>query len=802
MNVQTEVRALCEALGLKLQCGGHGLVSAKIVIIAEAPGHNEVVQQMPLVGGSGMLLWDVLRKNGIKRGDCYVTNVIKRQKIEDERITPSETEAWIQVLKKELSLLTSARYYLILGGAALYAITGHSKIEQWRGSVSLIGDGTTHVYTYNPAHLFRATHLESMFRLDIGKFAKVCHGEYEEHKIVPHFDPSPSEAIRYCQRLRLERKPISFDIESNPTERVTLCVGLANNAHEGMCINFRDAHRNRYSIPEETAVRRAIAETLSAPSTQLVAQNGNFDAYWLWYCDGIKVAPIWFDTLLAHHTLYSTLPHDLGFLVAQYSMHPYYKDEKDLWKEGGSISDFWAYNVKDACLTWHIHQPLLAELKQQGLDKFFFDHVMHLQSHLVEMTVTGIRVDTEMKQRITEELQVEIAKLDERFNAAVAAATGDGDLRINPGSPKQLQNLYFNKLRLMGKGTSTDKTNRQWMRINPRTTVEARAVLDAQDALSKETKFLSTYANSRLDEDQRIRCTWKQAGTTKAPGRLSSAETAWGTGMNMQNQPERARGMYIADPGYVWFYFDLSQAEARYVGWDAGIAEWIEQFERARADGSFDCHRALAERMFNVPYNEVPTKDYDESTGTHTIRYVAKRCRHGLNYRMGPERLSEVTKLPTAEAQAAYQLYHKINPELRQWWARLEQEVRAKRVLYNSYGRCLRILGKLVDDQQLESIVAFRPQSSIGDKVSKVIYQCHEDKRWPTSARILLNIHDALAGLAHPSDAKRCLSIAVRYAEEPIIVNGKELIIPAEPKISVPDEHGMHRLSKLEKVTL
>ena len=41
------------------------------------------------------------------------------------------------------------------------------------------------------------------------------------------------------------------------------------------------------------------------------------------------------------------------------------------------------------------------------------------------------------------------------------------------------------------------------------------------------------------------------------------------------------------------------------------------------------------------------------------------------------------------------------------------------------------------------------PQSTIGDKVARVIYQCHTDPDWPTAWMLgsALNIHDALIAL-------------------------------------------------------
>ena len=46
-----------------------------------------------------------------------------------------------------------------------------------------------------------------------------------------------------------------------------------------------------------------------------------------------------------------SLPHDLGFITAQYTDHPHYKDDGQLWKEEGDIDAFWRYNVTDCCIT-------------------------------------------------------------------------------------------------------------------------------------------------------------------------------------------------------------------------------------------------------------------------------------------------------------------------------------------------------------------------------------------------------------------------------------------------------------------
>ena len=104
--------------------------------------------------------------------------------------------------------------------------------------------------------------------------------------------------------------------------------------------------------------------------------------------------------------------------------------------------------------------------------------------------------------------------------------------------------------------------------------------------------------------------------------------------------------------------------------------------------------------------------------------------------------------------------------------------------------------------EALESIVAFKPQSTVGDKVAQVIYQAHDDPRWPSDARIRLNIHDAVIGIAPKHSVQRCLSIVKKYAEQPIMINGRPLIIPADTKVSYENENGYHSWGSLKSIQI
>jgi uracil-DNA glycosylase family 4 len=805
-ELMREFTARAKACLLTVDCLGSGNTESEICIISEAPGDIEKTMKMPMVGGSGRLLWDHLRPLSITRKDCYTTNVCKRAvqlgKDADSKspVKHTEIEHWEGLLDWELDQLPNLKYVLCLGSFALRALTGERGITKWRGSVFDCQVGRERrtvkvICTNNPAHIMRNLAMEPMYKFDLAKLRKVIDGKFRKHTITATINPTVEQALGYLEELERSDKPIAFDIETMGNE--TACIGFANNAYTGICINFRSARTNRYTVVEERILRDRIQRLFRNNKNRFIAQKASFDCGWLWYKDRIHAPNIWMDTLLAHHTLYPRMPHNLGYLTAQYTDHPYYKDEKDAWREGGNIDEFWEYNVKDCCITWAVHERLVVELKQQRLFDFHFNHVQRLQPWLIDMQVGGLLIDKELKNRIAEDIKNDLDKDLITFHKMTQELTGDPELLINPNSPTQLKKLFFDNLKLVGRGQTTGKQNRQRLRDHQNTSEAARAMLLHLDKYKVEHKFWSTYATSTDDPDGRFRCEYNQFGVQQAPGRLSSSGTLWNSGGNLQNQPHRAYPMFICDEGYELSYFDLKQAEAKVVAWLWNVAALKENFIHAEKEDGFDIHRGNAARIFQVDYLDIPANDWDENN-MPTKRYLGKRCVHGLNYRMQAHKLAEVCEIPIQQASEAFASYHRAFPEIQEGWRNTIKDVREEKMLFSPLGRRLIWLERLTEDSY-DSVIAFKPQSTIGDKVSGVIYQCMEDPEWPTGeARFWLNLHDALIAIHKPQHGKLVRNIMKKHAESPIPIRGEQVKIFTDLKKSVPDENGIHRWSTLE----
>jgi uracil-DNA glycosylase family 4 len=142
-----ELKACVSGMGFAFDCGAGGKIDATIAIVAEAPGEREVQQRVPLIGGSGKYLWDVLRKDKLTRNDVYITNVVKRKLVsaadgyglpaskQKITITKQERVSWQHILLEELSRLPKLEYVIALGNFALEALVGVSGITDKRGSV-------------------------------------------------------------------------------------------------------------------------------------------------------------------------------------------------------------------------------------------------------------------------------------------------------------------------------------------------------------------------------------------------------------------------------------------------------------------------------------------------------------------------------------------------------------------------------------------------------------------------------------------------------------------------------------------
>src|SRR5215471_11394879 len=145
---------------------GMGPIGARMMVLGEAPSYEETAAGKPFVGPSGRELDRLLKDADINRSDLWVTNVCKYEvppNTSTRKKVPFHVRAknhgidmnkQLEELRVEINEV-KPNVILALGGTALWALSGKTKISKFRGSI-LRGMGTKFVPTYHPAHLLHS----------------------------------------------------------------------------------------------------------------------------------------------------------------------------------------------------------------------------------------------------------------------------------------------------------------------------------------------------------------------------------------------------------------------------------------------------------------------------------------------------------------------------------------------------------------------------------------------------------------------------------------------------------------------
>ncbi|MGA9239136.1 DNA polymerase I, partial [Robiginitalea sp.] len=262
------------------------------------------------------------------------------------------------------------------------------------------------------------------------------------------------------------------------------------------------------------------------------------------------------------------------------------------------------------------------------------------------MELEGINLNSEFLGELSGALDRDIASLEQ----SIYEAAGE---TFNIGSPKQLGEILFDKLKLIAKPKKT--------RTGQYSTAE-----DVLAALAKDhgiirdvleyrglAKLKSTYVDALPEQvapsTGRVHTDYMQ--TVAATGRLSSNNP------NLQNIPIRTeRGRQIRkafiprNEEYLLLAADYSQIELRIIAALSEETTMIESFKRGE-----DIHAATAAKVFQVPLEEV----------TREQRSNAKTVNFGIIYGVSAFGLSNQTDLSRTEAKELIDTYYKTYPKLR-----------------------------------------------------------------------------------------------------------------------------------------
>ncbi len=248
---------------------------------------------------------------------------------------------------------------------------------------------------------------------------------------------------------------------------------------------------------------------------------------------------------------------------------------------------------------------------------------------LARIEDAGIGIDREALEAIQQNLEAYL----EQVLASIRRIAGEA---FNPGSPRQIAELLFEKLGLpVLQKTKTGPSTEAWVLEALRHRHELPDLLLQYRSL---TKLLGTYL-TRLPEyihpkTGRIHSRFRQTGTET--GRISSDQP------NLQNIPTKSdlgreiRSAFIARPGCMFIAADYSQIELRVLADLSG-----DETLRAAFAGDTDIHRFVAAQINGVA----------EAAVTPQQRSAAKAVNFGIIYGQSAFGLAQGLGIPRAQAQ-------------------------------------------------------------------------------------------------------------------------------------------------------
>lgn len=418
----------------------------------------------------------------------------------------------------------------------------------------------------------------------------------------------------------------------------------------------------------------------------------------------------------------------------------------------------WAlYNCIDGAVTMKCWNAI----KEEAYDEPFgwaYKTTIELLQPLIYMMTRGVKIDLEKLEETKKHVEADIRDRKEKL---AGYTQKHGVTELNTASPKQCIAYFYGTLGNTpylnnGRPTTDDKALARLVRKG---IPEAKLVQEIRGL----DKLRGTYLDVVLDDDKRLRCSYNARGTRN--GRLSSSQTIFGTGMNLQNLHPAFKGFLIADENHMMFEIDKAQAEwvvTAYACGDANMIAALESGEDVHAhtahlitgapielinkEKKILGHETDQDRIFQLRMEQIPELFEEASFVPRSMacRQAGKKSNHGLNYAMGFKRFALENEFPEKESRQIVDGYRGAYPMLPIWWDTLERKLKKDRMLTNCFGRTRRFLATL-DHNTLKDAIAYIPQSTVVDLVNGAmikIYNDRSDIMMPVD--MLMQTHDSI----------------------------------------------------------
>jgi len=811
---------------------GEGPLSAKLMIVGEAPGYDEDKEGRPFVGPSGRLLNKFLAEAGINRSQCYVTNVVKVRppdnkfdRLREFGLSPVD---YLPELWQEIQAV-APNCILALGAIPLKFLTGRSgkgnSITENRGSILQLTGQAKHlckvVATYHPASLLhlrgsevadplQRLFMQADFRRAVEESASLDFNYLARSLIVAR---NSHDTWRFLERNR-KRKMMALDIEVQYS--IPTVLGIAFSKEEALAVPLLDFPSQfndgecLCSSPRDVAQSvHAIYSHVEKSGIDIIGQNFKFD-HDKAEPRGLRVRGHIIDIMLIHATLYPEFPKSLEFMASIHTREPFWKNN-DMYHS--SLTNLCKGCGRDAAVSFELAEILLPQLQEFGLHDFYFGFpkdswrypfgVEKLHDLYRRMDHVGFKFSKEKNKELKHKYSSLTAQSQLELNMLIGASVDPIDIKplaVNVNSNPQIARLLYDHLKLPSRGKGGKGTGEDVLvaLMNSPTVKneEHRRIMSLILEIRRLRRVTSGYLNADTDFDGRMRTNYKIVGTEtgrtststqKPPVRPYDIGLAYQTLTKHGEIGPDIRKQFVVDDGYVFLQADARQAEARVVFLLARNIDGLKRMD----DPDYDVHAETAS-WFNPEYTiEQLKKD-------KLRRFTGKKIRHAGHYDMQKRRCmlefnNDAKKfgldvqITEWKADQLITLFHANDPSIKQVF---HQEVRDYvdefKSLISPFGRRREFFGSADEHGFYKECYSQLPQATVADNTKRAMLGIQEEVQ---DIRYVLEWHDGFLALVPVNEVVEYGRLFTRWMEEPIdfsecsLPRGK-LVIPCELELS------------------
>ncbi len=469
-----------------------------------------------------------------------------------------------------------------------------------------------------------------------------------------------------------------FDTETTSLDQMQAqIVGISLSVTPGEAAYIPLMHRYQGAANQLNfeATLAKLKPWLEDESKKKLGQNAKYDSH-VFANHGIKVRGVQHDTLLASYVLESHQRHDMDSLATRHLGAKTISYEEVAGKGAAQIGfdqvdieRATQYSAEDADVTLQLHHALYPQIAAQArLDYVYQQIEMPTMGVLLTMERNGVLIDSAL-------LDIQSRELGQKMLETEAKAHAAAGQPFNLGSPKQLGEILFDKMKLPvvkktpGGAPSTDEEVLAKLAEDyplPKLLLEYRSLAKLK---STYTDKLPRMVNAKTG---RVHTNYGQA--TAVTGRLASTDP------NLQNIPvrtaegRRIREAFIAPPGSKIISADYSQIELRIMAHLSGDKSLIDAFAKGE-----DIHRHTAAEIFSTPQAEVTSEQ----------RRYAKVINFGLIYGMSAFGLAGNLGIERSAAAAYIDKYFTRYPGVAAYMQRTRAEAQHNGYVETVFGRRL-----------------------------------------------------------------------------------------------------------------